>query len=337
MMKPGKIPPEVLEKLVFTHLGRSDPDLLLGPGIGQDASVIRIGESIIIASTDPITGSVEDIGWLAVHINANDIATFGVKPRWFLTSIMLPVGCGPEEVGRIMEQIDEAARDLEISVAGGHTEVTEGIDRPIIAGFMIGIATNGNYVTSAGARPGDVILMTKMVAIEGTAIICTEGEGYLKECLGDDLVNEGKELRRHLSVVRDGLIAFSTGHLTAMHDPTEGGLAGGIHEVCDASGVGFEINEENLTFHRSTLAVCDLLEIDPLQLISSGCMVMTCSSDHAQEVLDTLSASGIRSVMIGRILSDVSQRNITRSDQTRELPRPESDALWEALQMIKSA
>ncbi|MCK4483282.1 MAG: hydrogenase, partial [Candidatus Thorarchaeota archaeon] len=121
-MLPGKIPPDVLERLVFTHLGRSDPDLILGPGIGQDASLIRIGNRVIVASTDPITGSIEDIGWLAVHINANDVATFGVAPRWFLTSIMLPVGSTAAEVGRIMSQIDIAAMTLGITVAGGRTE-----------------------------------------------------------------------------------------------------------------------------------------------------------------------------------------------------------------------
>lgn len=336
MMQPGKVPPEILQKLVFTHLGRPDPDLLLGPGIGQDASVIRIGESIIIASTDPITGSIEDIGWLALHINANDIATFGVRPRWFLTSIMLPPGSGADEVGRIMEQIDEAASELDISVAGGHTEITEGLERPIIAGFMIGIVKDGRYITSEGARPGDAILMTKTVAIEGTAIICAEGGDYLKSHLGEELVNEGKDLRCQLSVVKDGLTAFSTGHLTAMHDPTEGGLAGGVHEICDASNVGFEIVEENLAFHKSTIAVCDFLEIDPLQLISSGCMIMTCPSDTAETVLEALDAKGIQAAVIGRIVRDSSERNIRRPSGTQRLARPETDALWKALKKVKS-
>ncbi|MHA2084227.1 MAG: AIR synthase related protein, partial [Candidatus Thorarchaeota archaeon] len=142
-MLPGKVPPDVLERLVFPNVGKRDHNLILGPAIGQDASLIRFGDKVLVVSTDPITGAVEDIGWLAVHINANDIATFGVPPKWFLNSIMLPVGYTQEDLKRIMEQIDEAANSLEISVAGGHTEITEGIDRPIIAGFMLGETSEG--------------------------------------------------------------------------------------------------------------------------------------------------------------------------------------------------
>ncbi|MEE9353564.1 MAG: AIR synthase related protein, partial [Candidatus Thorarchaeota archaeon] len=240
-MLPGKIPPDILERLVFTHLGRSDPDLILGPGIGQDASLIRIGNRVIVASTDPITGSIEDIGWLAVHINANDVATFGVAPRWFLTSIMLPVGSTAAEVGRIMSQIDSAAKTLGITVAGGHTEITEGVEKPIVAGFMLGETSEGDYVTSSGAQPGNAIIITKTVGIEGTAILAAEGREVLSRELDATVLDEALALRCQISVVSEGLSAFKTGHLTAMHDPTEGGLAGGLHELCDASGVGFEV------------------------------------------------------------------------------------------------
>ena len=127
-MFPGKVPPEILNKIVFSHLGVLDSSVILGPRLGEDASLIQIGEHVIVASTDPITGSVEDIGWLVVHVNANDVATFGVAPRWFLVSIMLPNGSKPEELGRIMEQIDSAAKSLNIAVVGGHSEITERLE-----------------------------------------------------------------------------------------------------------------------------------------------------------------------------------------------------------------
>jgi hydrogenase expression/formation protein HypE len=255
-MLPGKVPPEILQKIVFANLGMKDPDILLGPSIGEDASVIRVGDKVIIAATDPITGSVADVGWLAVHVNANDIATFGVQPRWFLVSIMLPEKTTPEELGHIMKQIDDAAQILGIAVAGGHSEVTKGINRPIIVGFMIGVADEGDYVSSSGTQPGDSIILTKSIALEGTAILATEGKEYLISKVGFNVVEKGVALRAAISVVAEGIAAYRTGYVTAMHDPTEGGLSGGLHEICDASNVGFEIYKDAIPIDESTKIIC---------------------------------------------------------------------------------
>ncbi|MHA1577044.1 MAG: AIR synthase family protein [Candidatus Thorarchaeota archaeon] len=335
-MLPGKVPPDVLKKYVFTRLGKTHPDLLLGPGVGQDASVIRFGDKVIIVSTDPITGSIEDIGWLAVHVNANDIATFGVAPKWFLNSIMLPPGYTPEDLGRIMSQIDEAAKSLGIAVVGGHTEITEEIEKPIIAGFMLGETSEGEYVTSSGASPGDSIIMTKTIAIEGTSILASEGFDVLSKSLGEDVVNEAKQLRNNISVVREGIVAFQTGHLTAMHDPTEGGLAGGLHEICDASGVGFRIDSDQIPIHPSTQAICDLLKIDSLELISSGCMLMTCGTVLAEDVIKAIEAEGIKAAVIGTITEHESERITTTKGKEMKMSSPKTDALWIALKNLKS-
>ena len=191
-MLPGKIPPEILQSIVFSKLGRFDADVILGPQLGEDAAVIKIGDQVVIAATDPITGSVEDVGWLAVHVNANDIATFGVSPKWFLASIMLPPGYTPDQLGKIMNQIDKAAKELDIAVAGGHSEITESVSQPIVVGFMVGTAPIGEYVTSNGAKPGDVLIVTKTVGIEGTSILATEGRAHLSQEIGEDLVRRSK-------------------------------------------------------------------------------------------------------------------------------------------------
>ncbi len=333
-MLPGKVPPDVLERVVFSKLGIRDPDIILGPGIGQDASVLRVGDRVIIASTDPITGSIEDIGWLAVHINANDIATFGVQPRWFLTSIMLPRGTSEHELERIMKQIHTAARDLGISVAGGHTEITETLKYPIIAGFMIGECNEDEYVTSSGAVDGDAILMTKSAGIEGTAILAAEGSDYLSDKISAKLLKEARELREKISVVPEGIAAAKTGYVTAMHDPTEGGLAGGIHEIADASGVGFNIDLEKISVADSTLRICETLKIDWMELISSGCMIITCEAQHVDSVLDSIRNAGVQAERIGTMRSDVEIRTITDASGKRELVRPTTDALWDALKQF---
>jgi len=332
----GKLPTDVLESLVFTRLGRKDPDLVLGPGTGRDAALIRIGESILVASTDPITGSIEDVGWLSVHVNANDIATFGVAPRWFFASIMLPSGSAEVDIGPIMEQIDDASKSLGIAVAGGHTEVTGGTDRPIVAGFMLGITREGQYVTSSGAQPGDSIIITKTVGLEGTAILAAEGAEVLSGAIGQPMLGEARRLRNEISVVREGLAAFKTGYVTAMHDPTEGGLAGGVHEVCDASDVGFEMDLDAVPIHPSTASICRELDINPLELISSGCMIVTCNANHADEVIGRIKKDGIEARVIGTIVQDRSKREVVSGKSRSTLPRPITDALWGALTKIET-
>jgi len=331
---PGKVPPEILQSIVFSKLGRNDPDVLIGPELGEDAAVIKVGDQVVVAATDPITGSVEDVGWLAVHVNANDIATFGVSPRWFLASILLPSGYTPDQLSKIMHQIDTAAKELDIAVTGGHSEITESVAQPIVVGFMMGIAPAGEYVTSSGARSGDSIIVTKTIGIEGTSILATEGSVHLTEKLGNDVVTRGQQLRNSISVVKDGVTAFGTGLIHAMHDPTEGGLSNGIHEICDASGVGCELENDLIPLNDATRKICEYLQINPLELISSGCMLICCDSKQAPHVIEKLAAADIEAVAIGTLNSDSSHRKIIIDGSTHDLKRPATDALWSALKKI---
>ncbi|MFX0107219.1 MAG: AIR synthase family protein [Candidatus Hodarchaeota archaeon] len=333
-MLAGKVPPDILESIVFKYLGKRDPDLILGPGLGEDASLIRIGDQVLVAATDPITGSIADIGWLSVHINANDIATFGVAPRWFLASILLPPSTTPNQLKQIVSQIDEAAKSLGISVAGGHSEITEGITRPIIAGFMLGSTTQGMYVTSSGGRPGDHIIMTKSAAIEGTAILATEGEDFLIHEVGKDKIEAAKRMREDISVVKEALAAFDTGHLTAMHDPTEGGISGGLHEICDASNTGFSIDLSKIPITEATEEICKALSINPLELISSGSMIMTCKAESSDDVVKAVQDVGVKASVIGEMNENPEIRTIKKVDSVKLLPRPKTDSLWDALAKI---
>ena len=333
-MLPGKVPPEILQKIVFAKLGFNDPDLLLGPSLGEDAAVIRVGDKVIIAATDPITGSMFDVGWLSVIVNANDIATFGVRPRWFLASIMLPVDSTTDQLQHIMKQIDEACQNLGIAVAGGHSEITEGIDRPIIAGFMIGVADDGKYVSSSGAKPGDAIIVTKTIALEGTAILATEGEEFLAQKMGATTLIHAKNLRSQISVVTEGIAAFETGLVTAMHDPTEGGLSNGLHELCDASNVGFEIYGDAVPVDESTHIICSELDISPMDLISSGCMIICCNREHVNEIVNTVRSRGVMPTVIGEIVEDPNRRILITDSDGMPLERPETDALWDALKKV---
>jgi thiamin-phosphate kinase len=333
-MLPGKIPPEILQKIVFEKLGARDQDVLLGPKLGEDAAVIQIGDKVIIAATDPITGSIADVGRLAVIVNANDIATFGVQPRWFLASILLPVDSTTDQLQQITQQIDEVCKNLGIAVAGGHSEITEGIDRPIIVGFMIGVADAEKYVTSSGAKPGDSIIVTKTIGLEGTAILATEGEEYFSKKILATTIAHAQQLKYQLSVVTEGVAAFETGLVTAMHDPTEGGLNNGLHELCDASDVGFEIYSDAIPVDDSTIMICSELGISPLDLISSGCMIICCKSENVREIVNTVRSRGVMTTVIGKIVEDRETRILITDSDGFPLDRPTTDALWGALKKV---
>jgi hydrogenase maturation factor len=177
----GKVPASDLQRIVFRNLGVPNKRLLLGPKIGEDAAVVEMDDSLIVLSTDPIAGALANIGWLSVHINANDVATRGARPVWYLCSIMLPEGSGKSTLKRIMTQIDRASRELGITVVGGHSETTPLLGRPIIVGFMVGEVKSNRYVTSGGAVVGDKLIITKTAGIEGTAIIANDHEELLRK------------------------------------------------------------------------------------------------------------------------------------------------------------
>ena len=329
----GKVPPEVLEEIVFKRLGVESGDVLLGPSKGEDGAVVRVGGEVIVSSMDPITGAVERLGWLAVNINANDVATFGIKPRFFSSCILLPSGAESGVLREICDQIDSAAKRLGIAVIGGHSEVTPGLKHPIVVGYALGVAEDGRYVTSGGAEAGDVIILTKGAGIEGTAILASERRERLSRELGEEVVKAAESFYDRISVVEDALTAFKAGGVTAMHDPTEGGVAGGIHEIADASGLGFEVFEEKIPVAPETSMICSYFNVDPLQLIGSGALLISVKPEYAGKVLDALESRGIRASKIGRFLPDPEKRVLVRGDgRAAELVRPVSDHLWKALE-----
>jgi hydrogenase maturation factor len=328
----GKIPPNILESSVFPYLGASREDVLLGPARGEDASIVKADDILVASSCDPVTGSEKWMGWLAVHVTANDVSTLGVQPRWFNSCILLPETDDNEKLVMISQQVDEAAKELGVAVIGGHCEVTPGLSHPIIIGFCMGVTKEGDYITSSGAKSGGKIILTKGVALEGTAILCTDRRDLVKRFLGNEVQQKGAEYIRMISVVKDALAAVSIGGVQAMHDPTEGGVAGGLHELSDASKCGFKIYEEYLLIKSETRKICNLFRINPLNLISSGALVIVIDEDKATPLLNYLHKLSIDASIIGEIVDDPTYRKIvTEHDKIVDLSRPDTDELWDAL------
>lgn len=329
----GKVPVEVLRRIILPHTGAERPEVILGPSEGEDGAVIRVGDKVIVSSVDPISGALEKIGWEAVNISANDVATFGVQPVFFSSCILLPKKSNVEVVRSICEQIDSAAKALDIAVIGGHSEITPGLDHPVVVGFSMGVTEPGEYVTSAGARPGDHILITKHAGLEGAAILAADRYDLLITAISEGSLKKAEKFYKQISIVKEALLAFNAGAVTAMHDPTEGGVANGIYELADASNVGFIVYEEKIPIAPETNEICNFFGVDPLQLISSGVLLATIKPGFEDHVTTLLEENGIETSIIGEVLASKETCIIVREDGTEErLIRPVSDHLWKALE-----
>jgi len=331
-LPPGKIPIDLLREVVFKNLGLKHKEVILGPSPGVDGTVINIGNKSLIISMDPITGALARIGWLAVNINANDVATFGVKPTYFFSCLLLPENASKKMLREICVQMDKAANDLGIEIAGGHCEVTPRLQNPIIVGCTMGITEKGKYVTAGSAKPGDKLILTKSAGIEGTAILASDKETQLRNALGGLELTKAKLFYNQISVVRDAITAFKTGGVNAMHDPTEGGVVGGMHEMADASNLGVKVYEEKIPVASETVKICKFFEIDPLQLIGSGALLIAANPKFTKKIIEKLDNIQINASIIGDMLKNSNARIMVKKDgKHRDLPRPVSDHLWLAL------
>jgi hydrogenase maturation factor len=304
-LKPGKLPPDLLHRLLTTYT-KVDPRVIVGAAVGEDAAVIDLGERYLIAKSDPVTFATDAIGYYAVVVNANDIATRGGQPKWFLATVLLPEHHTTEAlVESIFAQIAQACQSMGICLIGGHTEVTHGLDRPILSGHMLGEVAPSALVTTGGAQIGDILLLTKGVCIEGTAIIAREREVDLRRRGFDEaLIQRAKNFLYEpgISVVRDAQVACGAGHVHAMHDPTEGGLATAIHELAAAAQVGVVIEPHHIPVRQEAALLCQAYGLDPLGTIASGALLIATAASEAPTMQGALQASGIACAVIGHIV-----------------------------------
>ncbi|PUA32043.1 MAG: hypothetical protein B9J98_04680 [Candidatus Terraquivivens tikiterensis] len=329
----GKLPKEVLEKTVFKWLGARRGDVLLWPAYGEDAAVVCVPKGRLVVACDPITGSRRLAGWLSVHINANDVAVCGAKPAWFSSCILLPE-YDERAFASIAKQIHKAASELRVSVVTGHSEVAPCVSEPIIIGTMMGMLEGKKYYTTGGAKPGDMIIMTKTAGIEGTAILATDFSGVLSSKVDASMLRRASSFYRRISVVEDALRIASTGLATAMHDPTEGGILGGLYELAEASGTGFVVYEDAIPVAKETRMLCEALDCDPLKLISSGTLIASVRASR-KGLLKALKKTGVKAAIIGEVVRKKEGRKLIRSGGVVESIRSSvTDELWRILSEI---
>jgi len=317
----GKLPMADLSRFISRY-AHKDSSLVVSPGVGRDATVIAFGKRHLIAKTDPITFATDEIGWYAVQVNANDVASMGGTPRWFLATLLLPEGkTDSKTVERIFAQISRACRDLDIVLCGGHTEITYGLDRPLVVGQMLGEVSPEKLVRPERIRPGDAILLTKGIAIEGTALIAREKK-ELSEVFGEAWARKCRNFlkRPGISVVQDARIACQNAEVHALHDPTEGGLATGLQELAQAAGGGLCVEREEISVFPETELLCRKLKIDPLGLIASGALLIVVSPEDSPRVIRALQKKGIAAKVIGKTWKKEKGVKMRGAGKLRNLP-----------------
>lgn len=325
----GKLPADLLARLLEKSPAK-DPRLVLGPGIGLDCAVIDYGETLLVFKSDPITFATDQIGWYAVQINCNDIVTTGATPRWFLATILLPEKHTTQElVEGIFTQIFQACEAIGVTVIGGHTEISYGIDRPIIVATMVGEVGKDQLVTPRGARPGDRILLSKGVPIEATAILARERSSHLEGVLTEAEIHRAADFLFNpgISILEEARLALAAGRVSAMHDPTEGGLLTALWELAEASQWALWVNLQAVPIPDLSRRICQVLGIDPLAAIGSGALLLTAPPSDAEKIRRAWEAQGILCAEIGEV-KEGSPEVWEVSGQGRQiLRRPERDEI----------
>ncbi len=310
-LSSGKLPAEMLFAALRPVL---DQRVVQGPGLGRDAAIIELGDLALVATSDPITFVDAQAGKLAVTINANDILSVGAEPEWLLATILAPVGSSPEELEALLADLQEACDDSGIALVGGHTEVTDAVNRTVVSCAMIGTAPREQIVRSDGARDGDVVIQAGAAAVEGTAIL---GHPELLEEPGISIAAAARALR-------------SVAGLHAMHDVTEGGIATAALELAEAAGLGVELRADDMLWLPQTMAVCAERGLDPLGLLGSGTLLASVDPQAANSALAALHDAGVRGAVIGRVGAGITATLVV-GGLKRLLPRFGRDEALRAL------
>lgn len=327
-MKVGKIPEMVLKRSVFKQIKHRRDEVLIGPGIGVDCSAIAVGpDEAIVLSTDPITSTSQNIGDLAIHITANDIAASGAEMIGVMLTIIMPVRGKESELREMMQRIESCCKELNIEVMGGHTEVSNAVNQIIVTVTGVGKIAKEELSKSIDDKEGLEIVMTKWAGLEGTSIIANEKKEELCTRYTSDFIEGASEYIKNISIVKEAHIAKEHGAVI-MHDVTEGGVFGALWEVGSALDAGIEVDLMKIPLKQETVEICEFFDINPYLLISSGSLMIV--TKRANELVMKLSKEGIQATVIGRV-KEGNERIAINGEERRYLEPPRADELYKAI------
>ena len=322
-LQPGKLPSDLLHRLLRDY-PVTDDRVLLGPGIGRDSAAISFGDTVLVVKSDPITFPTDRPALHLLHVNANDIACQGAVPRWLLVTALLPAGSTTEEsVSSLFADLMREAAAIGVSVIGGHTEITAGLDRPLLIGTMLGETTAAGLIDPTLAQPGDRLLVTKTVGIEGTALLAGAFAPQLAAADWESAAIQSAQSMLDdpgISVVAEAGLLSSAGVVTALHDPTEGGIASAVREIAIAAGCGVIISRDAIPVDPRTASLCSTLAIDPLGLLASGSLLAAVPKERMESAESVLHAAGIPYRWIGKLTPEASGFRMRTGMTDGELP-----------------
>jgi len=324
----GKLPGDLLERFL-QQFSFTDPSLLVQPGIGEDTAAVDVARSeVLVLKSDPITFTTDASGHYGVLVNANDIATAGAVPRWFLTTLLFPPGIIAKDVKAVMRDLYDTCRRYGITLCGGHTEITDAVSRPVIIGMMAGTVSKNGLIEKRNIRKDDKVLFTKRVAVEGTAIIARDfGKRLREQGMTASEIEKGRRFIQDISILEEASIAARLPGISAMHDVTEGGLATALMELSTAGDHRICVNMDHIPVYPITAMICRILGLDPLGLIGSGSLLICCRARHSHTLVKEIQKAGIDVTVIGNV-SDPGRGIETVGDDTgREWPFFEVDEI----------
>jgi hydrogenase expression/formation protein HypE len=324
----GKLPNDLLREFLNQFIF-DDPSIIINPGVGEDTAAVNVEpEEVLVLKSDPITFATDSIGQYAVLINANDIATSGAKPRWLLTTLLFPLGVTPSEISQVIDELKTFCRKWDITLCGGHTEITDAVTRPVVTGMMAGTVTRSRLIDKRNMATGDRVLLTKGVAVEGTAIIAREFGDRLKSLgMNDSQIDTARRFLASISILTEARIAADSEATSAMHDVTEGGLATALEELSIAGGHRIKVDMDAIPVFVQTRRICHLLEVDPLGLIGSGSLLICCRESACENLTAAIGKAGIDVTCIGEVLQPGLGISAEKNNQPVPWPRFETDEI----------
>lgn len=328
MMKIGKIPETVLVRSVLKQIRHRRNEVLAGPAVGQDCAALAVGEDeILVMSSDPITGTTKDIGSHSIHVTVNDLAASGAEPVGVMITALLPPEIQEPEIRKIMQDIEQVCEQMNMEVIGGHTEITGVVRQPLLSITGVGKMKRSQLIINNQIKPGQDIVVTKWIGLEGTAILAKEKEEELLKRFPSHLIETAKSFSQYLSVLPEARIAMEHG-VSAMHDITEGGVFGALWEMASGAGVGLEADLKKIPIRQETVEVCGFFDVNPYQLMSSGSMMI--AADDGYELVRKLELAGIHSAVVGRT-TDKNDRILRNGEEVRYLDKPQPDELYKVM------
>ncbi|MBQ7200510.1 MAG: AIR synthase family protein [Eubacterium sp.] len=324
----GRVPEKVVNRAIIKQLRVKRPDVLIHVGVGEDVSAIEAGDSeAFVFTVDPMIAPVEDVGKLAFQIAANDVASSGAKMIGLLANIILPVGSTESDLKRIMRDIADLSEYYNVEVLGGYSEVSDAVLKPIVSVTGVGRTERDTLYATGNLSPGDELVVTKWIGLEGSAMLASERGDELREQLPPEIVEEAKDFSSLMNVMPESEIAMEVG-FSAMHDVTEGGIFGALWEMAAASGVGLEVDLNKIPIRQETIEICEVYDINPYMLMSSGSMLI--GTRNGNLLVDMLQSAGIHASVIGYVIEGA-DRIVRNGDEKRYLEPPGVDEVYKAL------